>query len=105
MPPASCGRLAGQTADERVTKLMINAKYLDEISNKISALLRDSPAADIEKNVRALLQGMFTRLELVSREEFDIQREVLQRTREQLRQLEQKLAELEQRLPAAKAKK
>jgi BMFP domain-containing protein YqiC len=81
---------------------MINTQYLDEISNKISALLRDSPAADIEKNLRALLQGIFTKMELVSREEFDVQCQVLLRTREQLQQLEQKLTEVEARLPAAK---
>ena len=78
---------------------MINAQYIDEISSRISALLRDSPAAEIEKNLRALLQGVFTKMELVTREEFDVQCQVLLRTREQLQRLEQQLVEIEARLP------
>lgn len=78
---------------------MINTQYIDEIASKISALLRDSPAAEIEKNLRALLQGLFTKMELVTREEFDVQCQVLLRTREQLQRLEQQLAEIEARQP------
>lgn len=78
---------------------MINSKILDEISSKINQIVSESPAAEIEKNMRALLQGMFTKLELVSREEFDVQSQVLLRAREQLEALERRIAELEQRLP------
>lgn len=76
---------------------MLNTKIIDEIASKISRMVSETPAADIEKNLHALLRGAFTKLELVSREEFDIQAQVLQRTREQLDALEQRLAELEDR--------
>ncbi|MDR1936617.1 MAG: accessory factor UbiK family protein, partial [Candidatus Accumulibacter sp.] len=49
----------------------------------------------IEKNARALLSGFFAKLDLVSREEFDIQARVLQRTREKLDALEERVARLE----------
>lgn len=74
---------------------MLDSKILDEISGKISRLLAESPAADVEKNLRALLQGVFAKLDLVTREEFDVQTQVLQRAREQLTQLEQRLTDLE----------
>jgi BMFP domain-containing protein YqiC len=77
----------------------MNSKLLDEINEKIRGVFAQSPAADLEKNVRAMLAGAFTRLDLVTREEFDVQRQVLARTREKLEQLEAKLAELEQRRP------
>jgi BMFP domain-containing protein YqiC len=57
-----------------------------------------SPAADLEKNLRAMLASLFSRLDLVTREEFDVQRQVLLRTREQLSRLEAQLNALEQRL-------
>lgn len=58
------------------------------------------PAADIEKNLRVLMQSAFSRLELVTREEFDVQRAVLVRTRAKLAELETKLAELENKREA-----
>ena len=70
-------------------------RVLDEISNKIKQLLANSPAADMQKNLRALLQAQFAKLDLVTREEFDVQREVLLRAREKITQLEARLAELE----------
>jgi len=60
-------------------------------------ILAQSPAKDLEKNLRALLSSAFSRLDLVSREEFDVQREVLARTRAKLAELESRLAELEAR--------
>lgn len=73
----------------------MNPKLLDEINEKVKAVLAQGPAADIEKNMRALLAGLFSRLDLVTREEFDVQREVLVRTRAKLTELEQKVAALE----------
>ena len=70
-------------------------RIVDEISSKIKDLLSNTPAADFHKNVRALLQSSFAKLDLVTREEFDVQREVLKRAREKLTQLEGRLAELE----------
>ncbi len=74
---------------------MLNAKLLDEMSARVSALLAASPAGDVEKNLRALLASVFAKLDLVTREEFDVQREVLGRTREKLTALEARVAELE----------
>ncbi len=75
---------------------MLDPKVFEEISGRLSALIAASPAADIEKNARALRSGFFAKLDLVSREEFDIQAQVLQRTREKLKALEERVARLEQ---------
>ncbi len=77
---------------------MFNPDKLNEISNKIRGIVSDSPLADVEKNVNALLKGALTKMELVSREEFDIQAEVLRNTREKLTLLEKKLSELESQI-------
>lgn len=74
---------------------MLDPKVFEELSSRLSALIAASPAADIEKNARALLSGFFARLDLVSREEFDIQAQVLQRTREKIKALEERIARLE----------
>ena len=74
---------------------MLSQKLFDEISNKISETIAASPAKDIEKNVKAMMAATFTKMDLVTREEFDVQQEVLARTREQLSQLEQRLQALE----------
>lgn len=73
----------------------METRYLDELNKKVSELLAASPAKDIEKNLRALLSSAFSRLDLVTREEFDVQQEVLARTREKLQQMEARVAELE----------
>lgn len=70
---------------------------LKDIDRRVRELLAQSPAADLDKNLRALLAGFFSRLDLVTREEFDVQRQVLLRTREKLAQLEAQVAELEGR--------
>ena len=74
---------------------MINTQVLDDLSRKIREMAASGPAADAEKNLRALLQGAFTKLELVNREEFDVQADLLRRTREKLALLENRLNELE----------
>lgn len=74
---------------------MLSQKLFDEISNKISETIAASPAKDIEKNVKAMMAATFTKMDLVTREEFDVQQEVLARTREQLTLLEQRLQALE----------
>lgn len=76
---------------------MINSKMLDEIGAKFAEMLSHSPAKDFEKNAKAMFAGVFSRLDLVTREEFEVQREVLTRTRERLAQLEARVAELETR--------
>lgn len=74
---------------------MLNPKLLDEMAARVSSLLAATPAGDVEKNMRAALAGLFAKLDLVTREEFDVQREVLARTREKLVTLEAHVAELE----------
>ena len=61
-------------------------------------MIKSSPLADVEKNINALIKSAFTKMELVSREEFDVQAEVLRNAREKLVLLEAKLAELEEKL-------
>ncbi len=74
---------------------MLDTHKINEISNKIKELAAESPLGDVEKNIHALLKGVFTKMELVTREEFDVQAEVLRNTRQKLELLEAKLAELE----------
>jgi BMFP domain-containing protein YqiC len=74
---------------------VVNEKLVDEISARIKEVMARTPAADIERNMRATLAALFTRLDLVTREEFDVQAAVLTRTREKLVKLETRLAELE----------
>jgi BMFP domain-containing protein YqiC len=69
----------------------------EELSGKISALLAQSPAKDLEKNLRALLGATFAKLDLVTREEFDVQARVLARSREMVAELGKRVAELEAR--------
>jgi BMFP domain-containing protein YqiC len=72
--------------------------FLSELQTKIGEVLQQSPAKDIEKNMKAMLNQGFSKLDLLTREEFDIQSEVLQRTRARLDVLEARVAELESRL-------
>ena len=72
--------------------------FLSELQTKISEVLQQSPAKDIEKNMKAMLNQGFSKLDLLTREEFDIQSEVLQRTRARLEALEARVAEIESRL-------
>jgi len=74
---------------------MTNPSLLEQLQARISEVLAQSPARDVEKNLKAMLTAFFARMDLVTREEFDIQREVLLRTREKLEALERKVAELE----------
>ena len=73
----------------------MGTRFLDELNKRVSELIAASPAKDVEKNLRALLSSAFSRLDLVTREEFDVQQQVLGRTREKLQQMESRLAELE----------
>ena len=77
---------------------MFSSDKINEISNKIREIVNSSPIADVEKNINALIKGALTKMELVTREEFDIQAEVLRNTREKLTLLEKKLIELESQL-------
>ena len=71
---------------------------LDEISGRIRGILDSSTAKNVEENIRAMLSSAFSRLDLVTREEFDVQAKVLSRTREKLEALQSRISELENRL-------
>lgn len=73
----------------------MNAALIDDLSARLKALLQHTPAADLDKNLKALVTGIFARMDLVTREEFDVQRAVLERTRAQLLALEARVDELE----------
>jgi BMFP domain-containing protein YqiC len=77
---------------------MTRTAWFDEVQKNISDLIKRSPAADVERNVRAVLGSAFTKLDLVTREEFDIQVELLARSRARLEVLEDQLRALEQRV-------
>ena len=74
---------------------MSQKRIFDDISARLSEVLAASPAKDVEKNLRAMLSGVFSRLDLVTREEFDVQAKVLARTREKVVVLEARVTELE----------
>jgi len=76
---------------------MVNSGLCEVRESRLVLIVIRMAAADLEKNLRALLQSAFSRLDLVTREEFDVQREVLARTRAKLAELEAKLAELEKK--------
>lgn len=84
---------------------MIGKKIFEEVSAKLSETIANSPAKDVEKNVKSMLGSAFNRMDLVTREEFDIQQQVLIKTRTKLAELEERLALLEAQLnPQAAAK-
>ena len=70
----------------------------NDLQQKMSDLFKNSPAKDVERNVKAMLSQGFSKLDLVTREEFDTQTQVLVRTRARLEELEKRVAQLEQRL-------
>jgi ubiquinone biosynthesis accessory factor UbiK len=74
---------------------MFNTHFLQDLSFKIKELSLNSPVADLKDNIHALLQGAFTKLELVSREEFDVQADLLRLTRQKLDLLQKRLDALE----------
>jgi ubiquinone biosynthesis accessory factor UbiK len=76
---------------------MIDKHLFEDLNRRIADALRDTPGADLEKNLRALLVSWFDRLDLVSREDFDVQRKLLERAQAKLAELEKRTAELEAR--------
>jgi BMFP domain-containing protein YqiC len=76
---------------------VIDKRFLDDLSARIDEALRGSPAQDVEKNLKALLAAWFDRLDLVLREDFDVQKRLLERAQAKLAELEARIAELEAR--------
>ena len=77
---------------------MQQSKWIEEMSARMAELLDATPARDFEKNLRAVVTGALGRLDLVTREEFDVQAKLLARARSQVAALEVRVAELERRL-------
>ena len=78
---------------------MSDKRLFDDLSERINEALRNSPAQDFEKNLRAMLAGWFDRMDLVLREDFEVQKKLLERAQAKLAQLEARVAELESRPP------
>ena len=78
---------------------MVDSRLLDDLRARIESALRDSPAQDIERNLRALLASWFDRLDLVLREDFEVQKKLLERAQSKLAELEARIAELEASKP------
>ena len=81
---------------------MIDPKVLDDLAKRLAAGVPSglqSLQQDLHKNFRSALEAGLAKLDLVTREEFDIQTAVLARTRDRLEQLERQIADLEQRSP------
>jgi ubiquinone biosynthesis accessory factor UbiK len=72
-----------------------NPTFLNDLSARVKELIEHSPAMDLDKNLRAMLTSTFAKMDLVTREEFDIQKAVLARTREKIAALEARVASLE----------
>jgi BMFP domain-containing protein YqiC len=74
---------------------MIDRRVLEDLGERLSDAARNSPPQDIEKNLRALLAAFFARFDVVLREDFDVQRKLLERAQAKLAALEARVAELE----------
>lgn len=79
---------------------MINRnEWVEDFQKNISELIARSPAADIERNMKAFMAQTFSRLDLVTREEFDIQAQLLEKALQRITALESRLDQLEGRRP------
>jgi len=77
---------------------MAQPSLLEDLSARISEFLAASPAKDLEKNLKALLTAAFAKLDLATREQFEVQAQSLSRAREKLAELERRVVEVEARL-------
>jgi len=80
---------------------MTEKRLIDELGERIAEAMRESPVQDLDKNLHALLGAFFDRYDLVLREDFEVQKKLLQRAQAQLETLEARLAELEARSRAS----
>ena len=79
---------------------MIDSRSIDELANRLSEAMPESLKtlkSDLDSNLRAILESSLRQMNLVSREEFDVQTALLERTQLKLKQLEQQLDELEKK--------
>ena len=79
----------------------MNTQFFDDLANKISKTLPPVPAGmkgEMEQSIRNILHNAFDKMDLVTREDFEVQSAVLQKTRIKLEQLEKQLSQLEEKL-------
>jgi len=76
---------------------MIDKRLLDELGERLGEAAKASPAQDLEKNLRALLGAFFDRFDVVLREDFEVQKRLLERAQAKLAALEARVAEMEKR--------
>lgn len=77
---------------------MDKTNFFNDLQSKINQALENSPAKDFEKNMKAMLSQGFAKMDLVTRDEFEVQTQVLAKTRARLEELEARVAELEAQL-------
>jgi len=77
---------------------MFKKNEIQNLSNKVKTLVKNSPISDIEDNINALLKSTFTNMDLINREEYDVQIEVLKKTRAKVEALETKIKDIEKKL-------
>ena len=70
---------------------MDKKKFIDNLVNKIQSITKNSPLKEVKNNLRSVIQSKLDEFNLVSREEFEVQKEVLKKTREKLEDLEKKI--------------
>jgi len=99
----TCAAAAGILSASRRNAVAFDPKSLDELARKLAEAVPPGLAAlkaDLEQNFKAVLQAGLSKLDLVTRQEFDVQAAVLRRSRERLEALEARIAALEK--PAGK---
>jgi len=84
--------------------MMNRTQWLEDLQRNVSDLIARSPAADVERNVKAVMSQAFTKMDLITREEFDIQADMLARAQERIEQLNSQLQLLDARVTALEAK-
>ena len=80
---------------------MIDKTLFEDLNERVGEALRNSPAQDVERNLRALLAAWLDRLDVVLREDFEVQKKLLERAQAKLAELEARVTELESRKPPA----
>lgn len=93
--PSRCKLRATLGAPISGATLMIDKHILEELGDRVSDAIRQSPAQDLQKNLRALLIAFFDRFDLVAREDFEVQKRLLERSQAKLAALEARVSELE----------
>lgn len=83
---------------------MNGTQWMEDFQKNISDLIARSPAADLERNVKAMMGQAFTKMDLITREEFDVQADLLARSRERVEQLSAQIQQLEARVAALESK-